>query len=620
MKSVALYARVSSEQQEKQATIASQVAALAERAKADGHVLVATDMFVDDGYSGSTLLRPALERLRDRAADGALDLLYVHSPDRLARRYAYQVLLLDELSNTGVSVVFLNGPTTRNAEDELLVQVQGMIAEYERAKILERSRRGKLHKAKAGMVNPLSGAPYGYQYVRKTDSEPARYQVLLHEARVVRQVFGWYVEEQMSIFAIAKRLTTEQVPTRTGKQLWRVSAVRNILKNPASAGRAAFGKTEPVEKSVMLRPQRGRSGVARSPKSSSRLKPSSEWISIPVPAIVSDGMFAAAQEQFERNLKLAPRNCRGERYLLQGLVVCNVCRFGFYGRTLLRNKSGQPPLSYYRCGGSDTRGSVKVCRNPGVRVDRLDQYVWESVKEVLQHPEHVIQEWMRRGREDGAAADAAARCNEAQRFAVAQQQALRRLQDAYEIGALTVAELAERTERVRARIQRANDELAQARASLAQTVEIRALAAKLADFASTVSSGLAGLDWHGRRQLIRTLVSRVEIDERGATVVYRIPTPRPPGESSPGSETEHVDPTGGSIASCQLHSRRQHSVVDDQILVRTRGESSSSTPPRAYKPASGALPSSPKVVSGRPKACRMDTNRLPTLSPLSKRT
>jgi site-specific DNA recombinase len=126
MKAVALYARVSSDKQEKEATIDSQVAALIDRAKADGHTVIASDHYVDDGCSGSTLVRPALEKLRDRAAEGGLDLLYVHSPDRLARKYAYQVLLLEELTRSGISVVFLNGPTNRSAEDELLLQVQGM--------------------------------------------------------------------------------------------------------------------------------------------------------------------------------------------------------------------------------------------------------------------------------------------------------------------------------------------------------------------------------------------------------------------------------------------------------------------------------------------------------------
>jgi site-specific DNA recombinase len=130
MKSIALYARVSSEQQAQQATVESQIDALKRRAEADGHLVLPNDVYVDDGFSGAALVRPALERLRDRAAEGALDVLYVHSPDRLARRYAYQVLLLEELSSRGVKVIFELGPSGQSAEDELLVQVQGMIAEY----------------------------------------------------------------------------------------------------------------------------------------------------------------------------------------------------------------------------------------------------------------------------------------------------------------------------------------------------------------------------------------------------------------------------------------------------------------------------------------------------------
>jgi site-specific DNA recombinase len=159
----ALYARVSSEQQALAQTIPSQVAALRARIEADGAQLTAERQFIDEGYSGSTLVRPALERLRDLVAAGGVDRLYVHSPDRLARKYAYQVVLVDECQRAGVAVVFLNRELGRSPEDDLLLQVQGMIAEHARAKILERSRRGKRHKAQAGSVNVLGGAPYGYR-------------------------------------------------------------------------------------------------------------------------------------------------------------------------------------------------------------------------------------------------------------------------------------------------------------------------------------------------------------------------------------------------------------------------------------------------------------------------
>src|SRR3954466_15188400 len=163
----AIYARVSSEQQTNEKTIASQIAALEARVAQDDLALMPDERFCDEGYSGATLVRPALERLRDAVAAGGLDRLYVHSPDRLARRYAYQVLLIDEFRRAGAEVVFLNRAIGLSPEDDLLLQVQGMVAEYERAKILERSRRGKRHAARQGAVSVLSGAPYGYRYIGK---------------------------------------------------------------------------------------------------------------------------------------------------------------------------------------------------------------------------------------------------------------------------------------------------------------------------------------------------------------------------------------------------------------------------------------------------------------------
>jgi site-specific DNA recombinase len=166
-------------------TGANKVADLRAKVAAMGETLGAEQEFVDDGYSGATLIRPALERLRDVIAAGEIDRLYVHCPDRLARNYAHQVLLLDEFVRAGVEVVFLNREVGQTPEDQLLLQVQGMIAEYERAKILERSRRGKRHGAQMGSVSVLSCAPYGYRYVNTQDSGgEARFDIILkkHES------------------------------------------------------------------------------------------------------------------------------------------------------------------------------------------------------------------------------------------------------------------------------------------------------------------------------------------------------------------------------------------------------------------------------------------------------
>src|SRR5207244_11869968 len=125
------------------------------------YVLPEAMQCLDDGYSGTTLVRPALERLRDLVAAGAVDRLYIHSPDRLARKYAYQVLLVDEFHRAGVEVVFLNRELGRSPEDDLLLQVQGMMAEYERAKIVERHRRGKVDAARGGSGHVVGGAGDG---------------------------------------------------------------------------------------------------------------------------------------------------------------------------------------------------------------------------------------------------------------------------------------------------------------------------------------------------------------------------------------------------------------------------------------------------------------------------
>src|SRR3954467_10792377 len=282
---VAIYARVSSDQQRGDNTIASQVTALQARVSADGLVLPAAQRFVDDGYSGATLARPALEQLRDSAAAGALDRVYVHSPDRLARRYAYQVLLVDELHRAGVEIVFLNRPIGTSAEDDLLLQVQGMVAEYERAQILERSRRGKRHAARRGAVSVLSTAPYGYRYTDKRHGGGvARYEVVEDEAGVVRQMFGWLGRHRGRLGGVCRRLRPAGRRTRAGVA-WQRGTVWRLLKNPAYAGRAAFGKTRAGPLRPRLRPIRGSCGQPRRGAAGYAVDPA-EWVGIPVPAVV----------------------------------------------------------------------------------------------------------------------------------------------------------------------------------------------------------------------------------------------------------------------------------------------------------------------------------------------
>jgi site-specific DNA recombinase len=240
MTSVVIYARVSSARQAEQDTIASQTTALRAYAEQVGWHVPDEWVFEDEGHSGATLVRPALERLRDLVAAVPVDVVLCHSPDRLARKYAYQALLIEELARAGTQVVFLKGPRSDSPEDVLLGQFQGMIAEYERAQIAERTRRGKTHHARTGRVNVLSGAPFGYRYTRRTDHSEAGYTVVDTEATVVAELFRRYADEGVSIADLTRWLEQQHVPTRTGKTRWDRSTLWGMFRNPAYMGRAAF--------------------------------------------------------------------------------------------------------------------------------------------------------------------------------------------------------------------------------------------------------------------------------------------------------------------------------------------------------------------------------------------
>jgi site-specific DNA recombinase len=214
VKPAVIYARVSSDKQKEEHTIASQTEALRGFALQQGFSVPDEWVIEDEGYSGATLVRPGLERVRDLAAEGQIDAVLVYSPDRLSRKYAYQVLLIEEFARHNVQTVFIKAPQTATAEDQLLLQFQGMIAEYERAQILERSRRGKRHRALQGVVNVLCGAPYGYRYIRKTEHAPASYAIIDAEATVVRKVYEYYTVAGSSIGAITRLLNEQGIPTR----------------------------------------------------------------------------------------------------------------------------------------------------------------------------------------------------------------------------------------------------------------------------------------------------------------------------------------------------------------------------------------------------------------------
>ena len=529
----AIYGRVSSEQQVQAHTIDSQIAALRARVSSDGLELAREMEFTDEGYSGSTMVRPALERLRDVAAGGVIDRLYVHSPDRLARKYAYQVLLVDEFRRSGIEVIFLNRQLGQTPEDDLLLQVQGMIAEYERAKIIERNRRGKLHAARSGSVNALSAAPYGYRYVNKQEGGgQAGYEVDIEEARVVRQIFQWFVNERATIGEVCRRLASAGEKSRKGNTFWDRSVVWGMLKNPAYIGQAGFGKTRIGPLRTRLRAQRSRPIQPRRACSVFDVDPE-EWISIPVPALVDTEVFEAAQAQLHENKRRMREGARGASYLLQGLIVCKVCRHAFCGKRISKRaaKDTQRHYAYYRCVGTDGQrfGGHKVCDNLQLRTDLADSAVWQEVRTLLEHPARVTEEYRRRLQPENRSLNSELATAETRLSKL--RHGLARLIDSYAEGLIDKSEFEPRIKDMKQRSARLESQAKELANQSLKESELRLIVSSLEQFVSSVRGGLDQADWITKRAITRALVKRVEVDKGHVNVVFRVAPP--PFDSRP---------------------------------------------------------------------------------------
>jgi len=285
----AIYARVSTGLQEREETVQSQLEALQHYAGEKGYQVV--HEYVDEGYSGATLARPGLDQLRDVLEEGLFEIILVHSPDRLARNMGHQCVILDKFDRQGVKAEFLNHATDDTPEGRLLLQIQGIIAEYERAKIAERTRRGKLYWAKQGAV--LGGyVPYGYRYVPKDGNLRSHLEIDENNASTVRQMYRWLIGEALSCRKIAARLNELHIPTAKGLNIWREGTVGRILKSEVYCGTLYYHREEVIESPGY----HDRQGHCKNTKRIRRIRPKEEWVPIPVPSIIDRPTWERAQE------------------------------------------------------------------------------------------------------------------------------------------------------------------------------------------------------------------------------------------------------------------------------------------------------------------------------------
>jgi site-specific DNA recombinase len=542
---VAFYARVSSEAQARDHTIDSQVAALKERIAADGFQIEPDHGYVDDGCSGTNLQRPALETLRDAVASGRIERLYVLAPDRLGRRHAHQVLLIEEFRRAGAEVVFLNRSIGGTAEDELLLQVQGVIAEYERAKILERVRRGRLHAARAGLISALTGAPFGYRYIcRDQGGGVARFEVVENEARIVRCIFAWVGIDRLSLREVCRRLQQMGCRGRRGLRHWNATTIRGMLDNPAYIGRAVLGRSRVVPAGPQLRLVRRNSRPV--PSATQRVPGRrEEWIEVAVPALVDPAVFEAARAQLDENRKRKRESGRGPRWLLQGLTVCRCCGHAYYAKTsaLSPTDRSRGKRHYYRCVGADAyrlNGATK-CGNSTVRGDRLEQMVWDQVKALLEDPGRVADEFRRRIGQTHNADGPPEQVARLDRQMMTLRRGIDRLIDGYTGGFIDKVQFETRIGGLKLRLSQLQEQQQAAAEAANAERELSLVISRLEDFSTKVSQGLDRLDWHGTRNIIHTLVRRIEIDHDSVEVVFRVPPGPGPQAPSPGSAQHCTD-------------------------------------------------------------------------------
>ncbi len=510
--SVALYCRVSSDRQAQEGTIESQVSSLREFA-IENNFLVEEDLvFTDNGISGATLVRPALDSLRDKAVSGEVEKIIILCPDRLARKYAHQLLLVEEFQRLGVEIIFANKDISSSPEDQLLLQIQGVISEYEREKIMERSRRGKLQKAKKGVVSVLSGAPYGYVYIPKTDSCEARYEIHFEEAEVVKDIFKMYCYDKISIGAIAKKITKENIPTRKQLGPWGRSTVWGILKNPAYHGKAAFRKTKVAQRNRLNKLARDNEYYPKRAKSSSRDRAKEEWIFVPVPSIVTSKEYEIAEKQLEENKKLSSRNNSKYEYLLGGLLHCQECGYSIYGKPASASRYKR---CYYRCLGQDGYRWPKgrVCSSHPVRVEVIDDLVWQQTVKLIETPQTVINEYTNRVNSQKNVRQSLKELILRKSKEIRQvEYEKERLLDLYQTGALSLPEIEDRIKKLRGKIKKLEAEKLQLEHEQRQKRQQLQLIDQLDEFKKKIGTNIKKLKFKQKKEIVRLLVKEVEVN------------------------------------------------------------------------------------------------------------
>ncbi|MBV9579332.1 MAG: recombinase family protein, partial [Chloroflexi bacterium] len=525
---VAVYARVSTLRQAQAQTTDQQLDRLRAHVEGQGWTLPPERVFRDDGYSGASLRRPGLDRLRDAAASVQLDRILITEPDRLARNYVHQALLVEELQRHGAEVVFLDRPMSRDPHDQLLLQIRGAVAEYERMLISERTRRGRLRKLRAGTLLPWTRPPYGYRLDPERPRDPAGVRLDEAEAAIVRDLFTWFADEAASIYGLRQRLDRLGIASPRGERAWSSSALHGVLTNPTYLGQVFANRVRarPAERRRSALLPVGRRGIG-----AKRAVDPAEWIAVaPVPAIIGQAQFDRAQERLAYNRRMARRNNRAHLYLLRGLVSCGRCRLGCIGR---HQPTGH---DYYVCRSKTLSRLVlpdgERCPARFIPARQLEELVWDDLCAVLSSPETIAHAMARARGGHWLPQELQARRANLRRGRAALGQQVERLTEAYLAGVLSLAEYERRWRDVEARLAALDGQDLDLAHDAQRHNETAQLAAHAEAFCRRVREGLAKADFDRKRALLELLIDRVIVTDGAVEIRYVVPT-GPDGEREP---------------------------------------------------------------------------------------
>ena len=533
MKDVALYGRVSSKRQEQEDTIASQLAEL-RAAIAERSDISTCKEFIDEAYGRDTLARPSLDELRDLASTGEITEVFVQAPDRLASGTNLMVLY-DEFKASGCKVTFLKGAAEDTPEGKLQLHLLGAIGEYERTKTDERTRRGKLHWSRQGFL--VGGAkPYGYEFVKRTESDRATLRIDPFQSGIIKEMFRLLVEEGMSTRSITKILNERGIPTARGGSQWKPTTVSNMLKNPAYRGDFVYQKTRSAEPTFRIRDDQ-----YNNRKTGRRPRPTEEHIHVPVPLIVDEETWYAAQTQLKRNSRNAGRNNKRHSYLLKGLIKCPRCGGRYTGAA---SKSRRR----YRCTNQDgvVSGEHRKCSPGSMRADPLEGAVWDALVSSLRRPDLIETEYNRRMSAENAGSGTELEIKRLKRMIDDIRRREKRLLDAYVAEALVLDLYKSESEKVRTgrtEIERQLNHLEHARN---QAIQQSAEVAGIKEFCDKISSGIDRLDPDGRRRLVELLVEQIDLESDDKIRIHLVIPPHSPSNVELGElRQRHPEHPGG---------------------------------------------------------------------------